>query len=268
MQTAPPPPMEQNSRLGRKVYCVTIEGLIASGKTGIIQKTMEKISDNRRNESSTKKYSLVVIPDRFDLFNQYEKFAPLELCAENMRDNCAVTEMHIVRTVNCHLRRVVNHHVKNRELLGNTAPVLFICDRSLYSPTIFIRALQKLGYINDFTTTFLLGDATAFLQASQKDCNLQFVGMVYLETRVDRCLEGIQSRGRPFEQSISRKYLEALVDAHEDHCKWWKESYGSSSLFRLNADHNPVDELTKVLEQIAVKIQSDDDTEQSAMIHR
>jgi deoxyadenosine/deoxycytidine kinase len=109
------------------------------------------------------------------------------------------------------------------------APESVIQDRSIYEDAeIFARNLHEIGNMDtrDYENYVALYKVmTDYLQPPDL--------MVYLRANVDTLVSQITKRGRSYEQSIQRSYLEQL----NDHYEQWIGQYSLGKLLVIESDH-------------------------------
>lgn len=122
------------------------------------------------------------------------------------------------------LSRRLHHH---RHLIEHPASV--IQDRSVYEDAeVFARNLHAQGKIDkrDYQVYRELYESiSAFLPPPDL--------IVYLQANVDTLLERIARRGRAFERTISRHYLEQLNELYEE----WISQFDLCPVLTIPADH-------------------------------
>ncbi len=122
-----------------------------------------------------------------------------------------------------------------------------IQDRSIYEDVeIFARSLYEQGFMDERDhTTYrdLFYNMVPYLPAPDL--------IIYLQASVDTLMRRIHQRGRDFEKSISRDYIEYLNRAYE---RWIAEARQQFNVLTVNADHtdfvNGDGDLDAVIEQI------------------
>ncbi|CAN5652190.1 deoxynucleoside kinase [soil metagenome] len=104
-----------------------------------------------------------------------------------------------------------------------------IQDRSIYEDAeIFARNLYDMGNMSkrDYKNyTALFKEMTAFLKPPDL--------LVYLRANTDTLVKQITLRGRTFEKSIERSYLQLLNDSYES----WISKYDHSNCIIIESDH-------------------------------
>ncbi len=109
------------------------------------------------------------------------------------------------------------------------APESVIQDRSIYEDAeIFARNLHEIGNMDtrDYENYVALYKVmTDYLQPPDL--------MIYLRANVDTLVSQITKRGRSYEQSIQRSYLEQL----NDHYEQWIGQYSLGKLLVIESDH-------------------------------
>lgn len=125
-------------------------------------------------------------------------------------------------------------------------PESVILDRVIYEDAeIFARNLHEIGRMDDRdyeNYVALYGVMTEFLRPPDL--------LIYLRANVDTLLKQIALRGRDFERSISREYLEQLNGHYES----WISRYTRGKLLIIESDGidfvNRKDDLEAVVKQI------------------
>jgi len=117
----------------------------------------------------------------------------------------------------------------HKEIVESSSSV--IQDRSIYEDVeIFARNLHEIGKMDDRdyeNYRSLFYTMTDYLRPPDL--------MIYLDCPIETLLHQIQRRGRSYEQSIPREYLEQL----NQHYKTWIKSYDLGPL--LNVDNTDLD---------------------------
>jgi deoxyadenosine/deoxycytidine kinase len=129
-------------------------------------------------------------------------------------------------------------------------PESVILDRVIYEDAeIFARNLHEIGRMDDRdyeNYVALYGVMTEFLRPPDL--------LIYLRANVDTLLKQIALRGRDFERSISREYLEQLNGHYES----WISRYTRGKLLIIESDGidfvNRKDDLEAVVKQIHRKL--------------
>jgi len=130
---------------------------------------------------------------------------------------------------------------------GNHSVVL---DRVIYEDAeIFARNLYEIGNMDrrDYENYVALYSVmTEYLHPPDL--------LIYLRANVDTLLKQISMRGRDFEQSISREYLEQL----NGHYERWIQSYSKGKLLIVESDEmdfvNNIEDLERVTSMIAKEL--------------
>lgn len=125
-----------------------------------------------------------------------------------------------------------------------------IQDRTIYEDVeIFARSLYEQGYMNerDFACySDLFSNMVAFLPKIDV--------IIYLKASVDTLMDRIRQRGRDFEQTIQRSYIEYLNQAYD---RWIERVKQEFHILEVNADKtdfvngdNDLNELVRKIKQI------------------
>lgn len=207
----------------REIHCFMVDGSVGSGKSSMLRELEASVK--------TKDYKIIVLDEPYHLFNRFGCWKPLELCAQNVKENGLACQLHIMKAQNEEMHRLC---AELRETnLDSARPLLIVCDRSIYSPQIFIAALENLGHISEFSADYLRYELATRALKTVSECKLRFVGLAYLHTPVSECLSRIRRRGRPFEQGVDERYLRALEESHEAYVAAWEQNLGPDRVFRL-----------------------------------
>jgi deoxyadenosine/deoxycytidine kinase len=145
-------------------------------------------------------------------------------------------------------RRLQDH----RKILDH--PASAIQDRSVYEDAeVFARNLHLQGFMNerDYAAYCELYQAiTAFVPPPDL--------LVYLRADVDTLMARIAQRGRDFEQSISREYLQQLNDLYEE----WIERFNLCPVLTIQVTHldyvQHEEQLTRIATHILDRLQGKD----------
>lgn len=120
-------------------------------------------------------------------------------------------------------------------------------DRTIYEDVeIFARSLFEQGYLSDrdyYTYKDLFSNMVPYLPKPNV--------IIYLRASVDTLVERISQRGRDYEQSIERDYLEYLNRAYE---RWMKKAQSEFQVVTVDANKtdfvNGDDDLNELIERI------------------
>lgn len=127
------------------------------------------------------------------------------------------------------------------------APESVIQDRTIYEDVeIFARNLNQNGLLDDrdyANYRELFGTMSQFLEPPDL--------LIYLQTSVPVLEDRIRTRGRAFEQTIPRQYLEQLNDLYEE----WVPRYELSPVLIVETDACNVVEEEAELEAVAGRVQ-------------
>ncbi|HQU70836.1 MAG TPA: deoxynucleoside kinase [Calditrichia bacterium] len=120
-------------------------------------------------------------------------------------------------------------------------------DRTIYEDVeIFARSLYEQGFMNDRDFACyrdLFHNMVPYLPKPDL--------IIYLRASVDTLMERIASRGRSYEQSISRDYLEYLNNAYE---RWMKKARTEFRVLEIQADQTNYVSGDKDLNELLEKI--------------
>ena len=137
----------------------------------------------------------------------------------------------------------LSHRFKSQKEISDW-PDSCIQDRSIYEDVeIFARTLHEQGFMSkvDYENYQML--FTTMVEFLRKPDLI-----VYLKASVDQLVERILSRGRDYEQTIDRGYLEQLGHAYE---RWMDEAQESGfKVLRVDTENKNFEESEKDLEII------------------
>ncbi|HTY38468.1 MAG TPA: deoxynucleoside kinase [Bacteroidota bacterium] len=145
---------------------------------------------------------------------------------------------------------LANRFKHHKRMTESGEPV--IQDRSIYEDAeIFARNLHDIGKMDDRDYTnyvSLFGVMTDYLKSPDL--------MIYLRASIDTLLQQISRRGRSFEQSIPREYLEQLNNHYEN----WITHYERGPLLIVESDNldfvNRAGDLDQIARMVTSKLDS------------
>jgi deoxyadenosine/deoxycytidine kinase len=137
----------------------------------------------------------------------------------------------------------LSHRFKSQKEISDW-PDSCIQDRSIYEDVeIFARTLSEQGFMTEVdykNYRLLFATMVDFLRKPDL--------IIYLRASVDRLVERILSRGRDFEQTIDREYLERLGQAYE---RWIEEAEENGfKILRIETENKNFEESEKYLNVI------------------
>ena len=137
----------------------------------------------------------------------------------------------------------LSHRFKSQKEISEW-PDSCIQDRSIYEDVeIFARTLNEQGFMTDVDYSnyrMLFTTMVDFLRKPDL--------IIYLRASVDRLVERILSRGRDYEQTIDREYLERLGLAYE---RWIDEAEENGfKILRIETENKNLEDSEKYLEVI------------------
>ena len=137
----------------------------------------------------------------------------------------------------------LSHRFKSQKEISNW-PDSCIQDRSIYEDVeIFARTLNLQGFMSDVdyqNYRMLFETMVEFLRKPDL--------IIYLQASVDRLVERILSRGRDYEQTIDRGYLEQLGNAYET---WIDEAEQNDfKIYRIETENRNFEENEKELDPV------------------
>ncbi len=192
-----------------KAYLISIEGNISAGKSSLM----------RYLAGTQQRWNTIFIPEAIERFERFENYNPLALMYENPRDNVAMAQIHFTSELNAKVKEYLIPRITHDDDVANSAPILVIQDRSLMSPEIFIMTHYRLGYLNNFAKDLLVSEMRKTAYDTIQKCRIQQIGLFYIDTPIEECLERINKRGRYGENTITKEYLEMVREAEEDFLK-------------------------------------------------
>ena len=137
----------------------------------------------------------------------------------------------------------LSHRFKSQKEISDW-PDSCIQDRTIYEDVeIFARTLNEQGFMTEVDySNYRLLFATMVDFLRKPDL------IIYLRASVDRLVERILSRGRDYEQTIDREYLERLGQAYE---RWIDESEENGfKILRIETENKNFEESEKYLNVI------------------
>lgn len=137
----------------------------------------------------------------------------------------------------------LSHRFKSQKEITEW-PDSCIQDRSIYEDVeIFARTLNEKGFMSkvDYENYRLLfSTMVGYLRKPDL--------IIFLQASVDRLIERILSRGRDYEQTIDRGYLEQLGQAYE---RWIDEAEEAGfKIYRINTENKDFEENEKELDAV------------------
>ena len=209
--------------MSNSISIVSIEGNISSGKSTLLQYVKDNIPS---------KFSKVfdVIPEGVEAYQRFFNYNPLRLMYENPKENSAMAQLHFTR---CHADEVIECLERTKSEKG---PTLVLSDRSLFSPKSFIDAHYTLGNINSFVRDSLIYEMERLSLDILKRYSAEYVGMIYIDTPSDVCMQRIFNRARNGENFVSPQYLEILRKNDEDMVRQWQAKMPALKFMRVNGE--------------------------------
>ena len=137
----------------------------------------------------------------------------------------------------------LSHRFKSQKEISDW-PDSCIQDRTIYEDVeIFARTLNEQGFMTEVDySNYRLLFATMVDFLRKPDL------IIYLRASVDRLVERILSRGRDYEQTIDREYLERLGQAYE---RWIDEAEENGfKILRIETENKNFEESEKYLNVI------------------
>lgn len=187
---------------------IGVIGSIGAGKSSLIDQIRWK--------------DVGVFEENLKAYRKFGRYDPLELLYTDPQQNVALAQHHFIKCINNQLRE------------SNTICKLWITDRSLFCPIIFVENLYKQGMISEFSKDYLVNETREFAQQTLDQMNLKYAGIVYLDTPPETCMERIQKRGRDMEKHIKLEYLTGIQSEYEESVKWWTRHLGKDRVCRIS----------------------------------
>jgi deoxyadenosine/deoxycytidine kinase len=209
----------------QKTYLLAIEGLIAAGKTTLIQDI--KIHYDTLDKPQ---FNLHIIGEALDQYthyngntmeNQKKQHNPLALSYGDPNKNLGFCQIHIIRSIN----NFFNERIAaiKQETAEQSLPTVIVADRSLLSPLPFIHTAFELGYLSDFAKEFLEAETMTWAENTLKEHLLLYTGIYYLTENSTVCLKRSQERGREYEAKLSQHYMSMLQQKYHVFLSWWQQ---------------------------------------------
>ena len=179
---------------------ILIEGLIGAGKSTLVSALQKAAAADRQGALDLASFHLEPV-DRYASFKTSDaSFDPLKLLYEGKDEDKFAVQLHICQqSYQYYASRLSNsYHSSNR---------VGVFERSIYSNVTFIKTYKRLGFLTDFSASYLLEIVKQHLDRTF-NC---FPGLIiYLDISVELALKRIVQRDRTGEHAISAKFLEIL----------------------------------------------------------
>lgn len=210
----------------RKLIC--IEGNIGAGKSTLLSDLKLKLPNMGFIEENISQYTV------------YKNYNPLIEMYQNPMQNSPIAQLHFIRSINNILFKKSGNHD------------ILITDRSIFSPRVFGDTLCQGGWISTFTRDYLSEETLAHAKQTLELLNAEYVGMFYMNTPVDICLERINKRSRQGERFITIEYLKNIENSYIIHRDWWSNHICSPIEICDETEQSKVcDQFTKFMNQLA-----------------
>ena len=209
------------------VYWYAIEGLCGAGKSTLLKKAAIDFMNNEH-------FYIIIIMEDEASYNLYKNFAPLDLIYKDPGNNGLAVELHIVECMN----KKIQQAIQDIQRSDIEKPIILVSDRGVFSPLIFANLLSKSSHLSDFSYAFLTDQIYEKAENTIRQCNLQPIGLFYLDTKIDVCLERIKNRGKYYEQAhdeqrrgagITRNFLLEMQNEYEKHLMIWEKNFAGHS---------------------------------------
>ena len=198
------------------VILVCLEGNIGVGKSTTIEYLVQKKQDLP--------YYLEIIREGVCLYNNFlNSHSPLKLSNEDPA-NLACAQMHIMRVTNAlfmHNIEYYKHKYSGKNTPTLEKPLVILMERSPFSSMIFSRRAFNEGLIPLFVKDFLCYEAYHMAMSSLYHVGLGINGVLFLDAQPEICLRRVKTRGRDFEQQLSKETLTNLQSEYRHHMNWW-----------------------------------------------
>ena len=193
--------------VGVKTKLVSVVGNIGAGKSTVITNPGLK--------------NVGVIEEYLTGYRNFEKHDPLELMYQNPGENVHLVQHHFIKCINKQLRNT------------DSASQLWITDRSLFCPKVFIQNHFRGKRLSEFSRDYLINETDEYALKTLQEMSLEYVGIFYLDTPPEICLERIKERNRKCESLIEIPYLQGLKE-YEESMKWWETQLGIENVCRVS----------------------------------
>ena len=201
---------------GNRRKIIAIDGNIGSGKSTLISELKLRLNN------------VGFIEEHLEMYTSYKEFNPLAQMYKNPTQNCSITQLHIIRSIN---------DITSKE--GPKHQVL-ITDRSLFSPLVFEDALYKSGYLSTFAKDYISNEALTYADQTLREINAEYIGLFLFDLPVSTCMNRIDMRNRYGEQSIKLDHLRNIKNSYQTHIHWWNAHISSPIEICSNPDRGGV----------------------------
>jgi deoxyadenosine/deoxycytidine kinase len=217
-----------------KIICV--DGNISAGKSTLIQ------AFRKRYQAECNKFQIVMEP--VEQFQKWKSYNPLMFnYTEGNNADIAIAQMHILETLKCAYREAINKSSAEQTTL--------ICERSIYSPNIFVETFYNEGVFSQFCCDYLqhqCNQAISELGISKLGADKIF----FLDRATSDCVKRVKSRGRKEELNPNYpllKHLSFLNTNYAEYLNQFRKTCGPENLFVT--DSSDLDFLCKRLYHFA-----------------
>lgn len=186
-----------------KVYLVSIEGNISSGKSTIVEILRERTKTNNQ-------FMIVDEPiDTWEKIKNEDGKSIFQAFYENPGKLGFTFQICALFTRFKSLSKIYDDALLKSQTIGK--PIVVLIERTVLTDYhIFAKMLRKAGHISDFE---MLTYQLWFKEFSQK---FTLDKSVYLRVDPEICLKRVNIRSRDGEEKISLDYLKACHDQHEE----------------------------------------------------
>ena len=208
---------EKNSM--KKIYLISVEGLIGAGKTTVLSK-LQEIVDQKEDIP----FSVLIIRECLEEFTKFHEYNPLQLAYENPTANAATAQIHFTQCINKLFSKTLSDVMQSPMKDWKNDTLVVITDRGLFSPIPFINTLFVMGRINHFVRDFLSDYTLTTAERNLNDLHLSLDGIYFVDTPVDICMKRLARRGRNFEckgGAVSYEYQKTLKEQYEQQFAGW-----------------------------------------------
>ena len=195
---------------------LSVEGNIGSGKTTLLRKLKDKLSTQVDNH-------VKILLEPVERFQCYKEFRPLDLFYKEQHRNAGFIQLHITQVLKDFFHENISQCGENIKL--------FVFERSIYSPKIFLNVLLKLDYITEFEHAKLNEITDDSIQYCIPDCQLGAHHLFFLNTSPETCKERIAKRMRGAESDgITMEYLWQIKNEYSTYLDTFARVNGESSV--------------------------------------
>ena len=183
--------------------CVSIEGLIGSGKTSFI--------NYLKNTNLKAEY----IDEPVEQFMNYKNFNPLA----ELKHNAFASQLHIIKSLGEHYKQYSDFAKRNQTQI-------IITERDLYSPFVFTDTLYRNKNISDFEKEMLYDAIFDMIKTTEFP---ETRAIFYMKAEPKDCLQRVEKRNRMGEKNnVDINYLNNLQISYNNQLMKWNKPLWSA----------------------------------------